>query len=235
VTIQEAIDRYVKQIKRSKSAHTAAAYEQGLRAFAACLADSDLELDFEQTDLTELSPLWLETFLNQLKKQAVSTEHLYSTAVAEFYRYVAAQEWANVNLAALDFEMSQRRRLGKRLHVFPENRVEELLAYVQEAVNQPTKTLLDRLVLLRDIALLLTLADTGLRVSEACRLRRGDLDWDRRRAIIIGKGDKQAVVRFSQRSLQYIQDYLKERFRLDQGQGRQDVLPVFARHDKKAG
>lgn len=235
MTIQEAIDRYLKQVKRSKSPRTAAAYDQGLRAFAACMAGSEAEIDFAKTDLSELSPLWLETFLNQLKKQAVSTEHLYSTAVAEFFRYVAAQEWTSLNLATLDFEMSQRRRLGKRLHTFPERQVEELLEYVEAAVRATPKSLVEKWTLYRDAALLVTLADTGLRVSEACRLRRGDVDWDRRRAIIIGKGNKQAVVRFSQRSLVFIKDYLGARRELDLGQGRQDVLPIFARHDKKAG
>ena len=64
-----------------------------------------------------------------------------------------------------------------------------------------------RLRALRDRAFLLTLADTGLRVHEACGLRRGDIDWNEGRAVIVGKGDKQAVVRFSS----------------------------FARHDKGAG
>ena len=52
---------------------------------------------------------------------------------------------------------------------------------------------------MRDRAFLLTLADTGLRVHEACNMRRGDIDWNEGRAVIIGKGDKQAVVRFSTR------------------------------------
>ncbi|MCB0180129.1 MAG: tyrosine-type recombinase/integrase, partial [Anaerolineae bacterium] len=49
-----------------------------------------------------------------------------------------------------------------------------------------------------------------------------------------GKGDKQAIVRFSPRSLQYISLYLSLRSELDQQQGRQKVLPIFARHDKRA-
>ncbi|MBK9781938.1 MAG: tyrosine-type recombinase/integrase [Anaerolineales bacterium] len=53
----------------------------------------------------------------------------------------------------------------------------------------------------RDRAFLVTLADTGFRVHEACNLRRGDIDWNEGRAVIIGKGNKQAVVRFSSRSL----------------------------------
>jgi integrase/recombinase XerC len=235
MTIQQAIDRYLKQVRRSKSPHTAATYAQGLRAFAVCMAQSEAEIDFEQSDISTLSPHWLETFLNQLHKLSVSTERLYTTAVAGFYHYVAAQEWAKVNLSTLDFEMSQRRSQGKRLHIFPERHVEKVLDYVQQEVTRPTKTRIEKLTLYRDTALLITLADTGLRVSEACSLQRGHLDWERRRAVIIGKGDKQAIVRISQRALHHIKAYLKERFQLDQSQGRQDVLPIFARHDKKAG
>jgi site-specific recombinase XerD len=88
----------------------------------------------------------------------------------------------------------------------------------------------------RDRAFLLTLADTGFRVHEACNLRRGDIDWNEQRAIIIGKGDKQAVVRFTSRSLQAIKDYLSYRATLDGNSGKQlSSLPLFARHDKGAG
>jgi integrase len=89
---------------------------------------------------------------------------------------------------------------------------------------------------MRDRAFLLTLADTGLRVHEACKLRRGDLDWNEGRAIIIGKGDKQAVVRFSTRAMKALRDYLSARAALDGGSGRPlPSLPLFARHDKGAG
>ncbi|MCB9077764.1 MAG: tyrosine-type recombinase/integrase [Anaerolineaceae bacterium] len=233
MTIQDAIERYLKQIKRGKSANTAVAYQRGLNAFAECLADADDPIDFETADVTTLSPLWIETFLNQLHKQSVATEHLYTTAVAGFYRYVAAQEWATLNLSTLDFELSQRRSQGKRLHIFPEENLEKLLNKMEKAVKRPTESMAQKLTIHRDTALLITLADTGLRVSEACGLRKGDLDWDRRRAVIIGKGDKQAIVRFSPRSLQHISAYLSLRSALDQQQGRQKVLPIFARHDKR--
>ena len=235
MTVQEAIDRYLKQVKRSKSTHTVAAYGQGLKTFANCLAD-EAGIHFEDTDIGDLSPLWLETFLNRLQKQSVSTEHLYTTAVAGFYRYVAAQEWAEVNLSTLEFELGQRRNQGKRLHIFPEIGLEKLLVYMEEQVAPLPENLKPaaKLTLYRDVALLISLADTGLRVSEACGLRKGDLDWERRRAIVIGKGDKQAVVRFSKRALNFIEKYLSVRAELDQQQGRQNVLPLFSRHDKRA-
>lgn len=235
VTIQDAIERYLQQIKRSKSRHTLAAYRQGISAFVTCLAEMDPPVDVSQAEVSTLSPLWLEQFLNQLQPQAVSTEHLYTTAVAGFYRYVAAQDWAAINLSTLDFELSQRRSPGKRLHVFPEADVEKLLDVMAAAAQTPPETMNDRLTLYRDVALLFTLADTGLRVSEACRLRKGDLDWDHQRAVIIGKGNKQAIVRFSVRALEYLRRYLQLRNPLDLAQGRQNVLPVFARHDRRAG
>jgi integrase/recombinase XerC len=92
------------------------------------------------------------------------------------------------------------------------------------------------LQILRDRAFLLTLADTGLRVHEACKLRRGDIDWNESQAIITGKGNKQAVVRFSDRSIKALKDYLNGRAALDGASGRPlTSLPLFARHDRGAG
>ena len=102
--------------------------------------------------------------------------------------------------------------------------------------NNPAETEAEKLRDLRDRAFLLTLADTGLRVHEACKLRRGDLDWNEGRANIIGKGDREAVVRFSRRSLASLRDYLAARQKLDGASGRAiPSLPLFARHDKGAG
>jgi integrase len=100
----------------------------------------------------------------------------------------------------------------------------------------PTENEPDRFRNLRDRAFLITLADTGLRVHEACGLRRGDLDWNEGKAMIVGKGDREAIVRFSSRSLLSVKDYLNARAILDGSSGRAlSSLPIFARHDKGAG
>jgi integrase/recombinase XerC len=82
-------------------------------------------------------------------------------------------------------------------------------------------------------------ATTGLRVHEACNLRRGDLDWNESKAIQVGKGHKQAVIRFSARSLAALRDYLAERAALDSSARKpRGSLPLFLRHDpggKKGG
>jgi len=153
---------------------------------------------------------------------------------------LAAERLAEINLPRLDLLLEQRvRKPGIRLPQFPTSDIERVLGYVSNLENMseqgedpPTA----KLRAMRDRAFLLTLADTGLRVHEACALRRGDIDWNEGRAVIIGKGDKQAVVRFSTRSLQALRDYLSQRASLDGGSGRPLAsLPLFARHDKGAG
>ncbi len=102
--------------------------------------------------------------------------------------------------------------------------------------HQPVEDERQRLINYRDRAFLVTLADTGLRVHEACGLRRGDIDWNESRAIVIGKGNKEAVVRFSNRSLQALKDYLGLRAKQDGATGKSlGSMAIFARHDKAVG
>jgi integrase len=137
----------------------------------------------------------------------------------------------------MDLLIEQRaRRPGIRLPQFPTNDIERVLDFVSDITSLPSESEAERLRAVRDRAFLLTLADTGLRVHEACNLRRGDIDWNEGRAIIIGKGDKQAVIRFTSRSLRAMKDYLSLRAELDGGSGKQlTALPLFARHDKGTG
>jgi site-specific recombinase XerD len=119
---------------------------------------------------------------------------------------------------------------------FPRNDIENLLDHAINLASRPVDNKIEHLRNLRDRAFLLTLADTGLRVHEAVGLRRSDLDWNEGRAIIIGKGDRQAVVRFSRRCMNALRDYLAARSALDGASGRPlTSLPLFARHDRGAG
>jgi integrase len=149
---------------------------------------------------------------------------------------------ADINQSRVIVLIRQRaRRPGIRFPQFPAEDIETLLQKVEQVenlmVSMPDEELATvKLRAYRDRAFLLTLADTGLRVHEACNLKRGDIDWNEQRTIIIGKGNKQAVVRFTSRSLGAIKDYLSQRASLDGNSGKQlSSLPLFARHDKGAG
>ncbi|NLG95902.1 MAG: tyrosine-type recombinase/integrase [Chloroflexi bacterium] len=234
-TICDAIAAFLDSVSLARSANTTRTYRNGLEVFQAVLIEH--KLDPEKTPvscLKEDAVVWLAV---ALKDRAPTTERLYLTAVTSFYEYLTAEGLAPVNLPRVRLLIRQRaRRPGQRLPQFPRDAIEQIVSFMLEQKSASEESETARLRTLRDRAFLVTLADTGLRVHEACGLRRGDIDWFEGRAIIIGKGNKQAVVRFSQRSMQALRDYLTARSALDGSSGRPlAALPLFARHDKGAG
>jgi site-specific recombinase XerD len=235
ISISTAIDRYLESVRLSRSANTLRTYGNALAAFQTALSEDGIDLD--TTDIDQLSEDAVITFANHLKDLSPTTERLYLTTAAGFYEFLAAEQLATINLPRMRLLIRQRgRRSGRRLPQFPRKSIEVMLEYANNLATKPVEDLSDRLRNLRDRAFLLTLADTGLRVHEACSLRRGDIDWHEQRAIIIGKGDKQAVVRFSDRAIRALREYLQTRQELDGRAGRPlTSLPLFARHDRGAG
>ncbi len=234
-TISYAIERYLRSVSDSRSQKTAETYRYGMQQFSELLKVRHLEPD--RTPITSLPEDAIAWYAAHLKAYSSSTERLYIQAVKGFYEFIAAEDLASPNLPRIHLLIRQRtRRPGQRLPQFPREAIEVVIGYANNLIIQPLEDDAERLRNLRDRAFLITLADTGLRVHEACNLHRGDIDMFEQRAVIIGKGNKQAVVRFSERSIKVIKDYLSARAKLDGASGRPlPSLPLFARHDKGAG
>ena len=233
------MEAYLDMVKLSRSQHTARTYGNALKVFSEVLTERWLEPDKTPIEkLSEDAITWLITYLRGFSS---ATERVYLDAVTGFYNYLASEKLAEINQMRLRLLIRQRaRRPGIRLPQFPAEDIERMLDFMSDPASLivPPGEDSDNLRLreVRDRAFLLTLADTGLRVHEACALRRGDIDWNEGRAVIIGKGDKQAVVRFSTRAMKALKEYLSLRASLDGGSGRPlGSLPLFARHDKGAG
>ncbi|MDA1330096.1 MAG: site-specific integrase, partial [Chloroflexi bacterium] len=174
ITIQQAIERYLDSVKLARSENTARTYGNAMNAFAAVLKDEGL--DVTNTSLEELQEDSIALFATALKGNAPATEQLYLTATAGFFEYLAAEQLAEPNLPRIRLLIRQRgRRPGPRLPQFPRDAIEQILTYVETLPAAPVEQPEERLRLLRDRAFVVTLADTGLRVHEACGLRRGDL------------------------------------------------------------
>lgn len=75
-------------------------------------------------------------------------------------------------------------------------------------LQQPDRT---RFVGLRDYCFLLTLLDTGMRLSETLSLKVGDLDLEEMWVNVIGKGNKERRVAMSARLLVELKPYLRKR------------------------
>jgi integrase/recombinase XerC len=235
MTILDALAAYLDSVNLSRSENTARTYSNAITAFRATLADHGYPTT--STSVSEITEDAVAWFAADMKAYSPATERLYLTAVTGFYEYLVAERLVDLNLPRVRLLIRQRaRRPGVRLPQFPRYEIDKVIEYTNNIVCTNTEAEQDILRALRDRAFLLTLADTGLRVHEACKLRRGDIDWNEFRAVIIGKGNRQAVVRFSQRSIEALKEYINARAMLDGASGRPlTSLPLFARHDRGAG
>ena len=234
-TIRQTIDAYLSSVKLSRSPRTASTYQNAMNSFINTLEKNHLDINTAEINcIDEKSIGW---FAADLKDYAPTTERLYLTAATGFFTYLAAEDLISVNLPRIKMLIQQRaRRPGQRLPQFPADKIDEIILHAEDMIKQPTEDEEQRLINLRDRAFLVTLSDTGLRVHEACGLRRGDIDWNEGKAQIIGKGNKQDIVRFSTRATQALLDYLSARKSLDGSSNRPLAsLPLFARHDRGAG
>src|SRR4030095_3035024 len=107
---------------------------------------------------------------------------------------------------------------------YPENEIRQVIDVMSNPTDFSALEIGDEsegseLRFMRDRALIILLADTGLRVDEVCKLRRGDMDWAANRAILKGRGGKKDIIRFSMRAINASRDYLALREPLDLGSG----------------
>ena len=236
--LQSALDSYLADVGNARSQHTYLAYRRATRAFLQAVAEA--RLAGPETPVGDFSPEWFRAFLNHLQRKvkgqnlfSPATESLYLTALLGFVEdYLYAVLPRAVLSEIRIFARRRRRKVPSRQPPFYQAAIDKLLASVQEAAQGPFEDEEKRLSVLRDRALLVTLADSGLRVFEACGLKRHQLNSPEGRVNVIGKGDKEAQVRLSSRALRAIRIYLEARAAIDGAQKKElGTLPLFARHD----
>ncbi|HEV7924979.1 MAG TPA: tyrosine recombinase XerC [Verrucomicrobiae bacterium] len=80
----------------------------------------------------------------------------------------------------------------------------------------------DAAIYFRDAAILEVIYSCGLRVSELCQLRAGDLDWPQQMARVRGKGKKERLVPIGQPALDAVTGYWRQA-----GYAPTHEMPVF--------
>lgn len=235
ITIIETVTDFLENIGLTRSENTEKTYSNGMKAFLEMLSENGIDAGDPASCLKEDL---IGKFAKYLKTYSPATEALYVNVAKNYYEFLAAENLCDFNLYQTKLLIKNRtRKPGIRLPQFPKSDIAQILEYAETTMpGLPCETEADRLINLRDSAFLITLADTGLRIHETCNLRAGDIDWFAKRAIIIGKGNKEAVIRFSDRSITSMRNYLNARAPLDSDTGKTLAsLPIFARHDRGAG
>jgi site-specific recombinase XerD len=244
-SVAEAIESFRLDLGIRRSPHTVEAYTTSLRHFQTyCGEVHQPAEDMPVTDITPDMALSFVRWLQASNPVSPTTLDNYMTAISRFYRWLLLE--GKASFAAADYARLQERLSdvrGRRPprplpHVPAEDAVQALLkaAHAVPLPDEPNTPQGRRAMLrrLRNIALVEVLRSTGARVGEVVSLRRGDLDYERRAAVVTGKGRKQRLVFFDDRAWGALTRYVQAR---QDGAGGRSLasLPLFARHDRGAG
>lgn len=89
----------------------------------------------------------------------------------------------------------------------------EVIFLTKEEIEQFVDSVdTSKLMGLRFRALVETILGTGMRISETLSLNRKDIPWKSKEAKIVGKGNKERTVFFTDRALTWIRRYLEKRY-----------------------
>jgi len=155
----------------------------------------------------EVTPTVLERYQRSLHYHrkpdgtalSLRTQAGYLTAVKALFRWLAKTNRVLLNPAAEIIPPRIERRLPKTILAHSE--VEQILAIPD--LNDP--------VGLRDRVIMEVLYSTGVRRSELCRLRLGDVDGARGTVHIVqGKGGRDRIIPIGDRALAWIDRYLSD-------------------------
>jgi len=238
VSIDSAIEEFLAIYLNKGADKTAHAYRAALRKFTEVLELNHIPTT---TAVNEINFDLVNDFVALLQdedgKITVATERLYLTAFRQFISFLSAEEYADIPVVRILEKIKRIRRTeGRRLPDVDIEGVKRFLWFMEDYKLPASQNKDEILRIRRDRALIFILAEAGLRIDEACNLKRSNINWTANQARLIGKKDKEAVVRLSTKSLQYLRDYLATRQDLDGASGKAlQALPLFARHDIGAG
>jgi integrase/recombinase XerD len=187
-------------VEKGRSDLTLRAYRQDLRRYAAFLGGRGLEVDRVAEDD-------VQDFVTELRsgELAASSVIRITGTVRSLHRFLAAEGLAPADPTTA---VESPRRPSALPRALSEQDVEALLDAVDTACRLPTGDATADAAHLRDRALLELLYSSGIRVSEACGLRFGDLDVDASFARVLGKRSKERLVPIGRPALSALADYL---------------------------
>jgi integrase/recombinase XerD len=210
--------------QRNVSTNTVKAYRDALKQFLLFM-QADQGIKPESISFALLDVLQVKKFLNWLeaeKKVSVSTRNQRLAALHSFFRY-AQTEYPEILF------MSQRIigiPLKKKHRPVIEHLSMEQLGILFEQPDSSTSK--GR----RDLALMVTLYDTGARIQELIDLKVCNLRLAKPAVMTLtGKGDKQRNVPILAKTQNLLENYLKENHLLDKGR---ELSPLFYNYNLQA-
>lgn len=203
-SLETLIQGYILHAEASRySDATIHQYKQIFRDFIAGIQARTLN-DVDSDDV--------EMFLALKENVSDSTLAKYHTALCSLFSWALAQRFVEENIMRY---VARPKPEERAVQPFTEHEVRAMLGACERSktYTRPGKAPCNnaRPTADRDIAIILTLVDTGVRASELCGLQIASVDFKKRDLIVFGKGDKERVLPFDARTGQAIWTYLATR------------------------
>lgn len=188
--------------QRRSSPHTIAAYRDAFRLLLG-FAQSQLGKTPSRLELSDLDAPFIGSFLQELENRrsnTVRTRNARLAAIHSFFHYLALREPAHSALIQRVLAIPQKRSNRPLVGFLTTSEVRALLASARA----------DTWIARRDHALLLTMVQTGLRVSELTQLCRRDVHLGAGAHVRCdGKGRKERCVPLASETAAVLRAYLK--------------------------
>ncbi|WP_091657291.1 tyrosine recombinase XerC [Alteribacillus iranensis] len=186
--------RYL-QIEKNASEWTLKAYTKDIDDFSSFLQSEEISSPAE-VNMNVARLYYSHLYDRKLKRATVARK---ISSLRSFFAFLKREDHITVNPF---FSASMPKREKKLPHFLYDNELEQLFS------SFDTNKLLDQ----RDLAIFEVLYATGIRVSECCRLRVGDIDEELGTVLVKGKGRKERFVPVGSFALEAI-DYYKQHAR----------------------
>ena len=177
---------------RKYSDKTIDSYKRDINKFFEFLFQEDVNME-------DVDVIVIRNFLSQELASGVSKRSCNRrlSSLRHFYKYLQSQGYVKDN----PFILINSPKTDKRLpHVLYKEQIEELFKQNRQRTDE---------FMYRDQAILSTLYYTGIRASELCNIKLQDVSLKYRTIRIIGKGNKERIVPFSDICKNDIDNYLK--------------------------
>lgn len=178
---------------RNYSPQTVESYRRDIEKFYHFLLEEDVKAD--DVDLIIIRNFLTKELMSGVSKRSCKRR---LCALKHFYSYLQKTGQIDVN----PFNFVSAPKLEKKYpHILYSNQVEELLTANRER---------DDLLASRDQAILELLYYSGIRASELVNIKLSDINTRNRMVRILGKGNKERIVPFTDECALTIDDYIKK-------------------------
>lgn len=199
--LSDDVYRFIDHLRYEKRAsiHTISSYSNVLkRAVAVLEREFDNVKSWQSVGLEQMRAIQRDFNFNDenIKQSNNSVAHdLY--ALSSFFKYLIKQGRLSDNPCSLIKAPKVKRHLPKIL----------TLSEINILLDYEPKNLYE----IRDSAIVELLFSSGLRVSELVGIDLGNLNYETKEILVLGKGSKYRIVPVGQKALDKISDYIKVR------------------------